>query len=264
MVATRTRRLGAALLSLALVTSASAATTPRPKQAPPLDPARTVIIEGAIGGNIGALAAPLMEMSEKDIATPVNIVISSPGGNLLPGYLFVNVIESIRGRGTPVHCYVPTIAASMAFQILLHCDKRVALDNALLLWHGARVVTGEEPVTEQVAENLAAQLHKVNTKILSEVVAVLSKSMSEKDILFHFMEETLHTGKDLAELAPSFIESATYIPGLIEILTNPTVARSSRQFLKLEVGSIVYIAPSGITKDRQAPPAPAHTEKKGK
>jgi ATP-dependent protease ClpP protease subunit len=207
---------------------------------------RVVAIRGVIArGNLLPLGNQLLAWSHKAPNVPVDIVIDSPGGDVGTGFLFVNQLEAVRARGTRVRCWVPTLAASMAFQILVHCDERYTLDHSWLLWHGVRVFgTGGEPITAESALDLARELTRLNSTILRELNATLG--LPAATVRFHFLKETLHVGRDLATLAPGFIQSAPAYPGLMEALASAPRSQAPGLFDTgdvFEPGQIVYMAP---------------------
>ena len=228
--------------ALVMLLSSAFASTLACAAPPKIDPARTVVIAGPIvSNNIAPLAAALDKFSSTAPKEPVNIIIASPGGNVIDGFLFINQMEAIKDRGTEIRCFVPVMAASMAFQILLHCDSRYTLDYAFLLWHRVRVSGGDGPITAPMALNLAAELERLDKTILRDVVE--NMDLDENTIRYHFERETLHVGHDLAEMDPGFITSYKAIPGLVEAMN--TSLRSKMPLMRLfdyfKPGEIVYM-----------------------
>lgn len=212
---------------------------------PVLDPTRTVVIEGAIGkGNVLQLIGPMLGMAAADRTRPVDIVISSPGGDIVTGFMFLNGMEQVRAEGVRLRCFVPTMAASMAFQILLHCDERYTLDHSFLLWHGVRIMA-DWPITAAGAADLARSLAKSDEVIVSELLGTLGRYMSAQDIMYHFGQETLHVGEQLALMAPGFIVSYKSIPGLMEVMLNPQVLHAAKIKLKTDLDSEYETSISG-------------------
>ncbi len=195
--------------------------------APKLDPKRTAVIEGVIrGGNLGDVADALEKWSKDGSKKPASIIIDSPGGAVTTGFLFLNRMRAAQARGLVVNCYVPEVAASMAFQILMHCNSRHVLDRSFLLWHRVRIMGGFTPLTAPLLKYLGFQLQKLDTTITKELTSVLGEDMTPAAISYHFENETFHVGVDLAEMAPSAIESYSSIPGLYELLANPDIPRT--------------------------------------
>lgn len=176
-----------------------------------MEPVLKYLSDGVIGNNL---------------PTDITLVINSPGGEIGTGYKFVHLMREAQSQGIKFHCIVPQFAASMAFQILLQCDTRVALDGAMLLWHRARVMPQGEPMTGPMAQNLGEELQETDELILREVRAGLSQDMSDERIVFHFEHETLHEASGLASKAPSFLNSVRTVDGLTELLVNTTVVRT--------------------------------------
>lgn len=194
-----------------------------------VDPAKALVISGPIGrGNILPIGKQLIDMANAG-ETSVDLIISSPGGEVTTGFLFLNMMETAKESGLHIRCFVPTVAASMAFSILVHCDERHILDKSFLLWHRAAVTLGggmfsggtamRSPELAKLAEDLA----KLDQLILREVSAALQ--IDGAIVSYHFDAQTLHTGSDLAALAPKFCQTHTSIPGVFEAL----LAAASKQ-----------------------------------
>lgn len=194
--------------------------------APTVNPKRTVIIQGVIGGgNVLKLTETLEKLSKDSPDEPIDMVISSPGGEVNTGFLFINVMEDLKARGTTIRCFVPTIAASMAFQILAHCNERYALERSLLLFHRAHVQIGGglfssgQVMTAPAAKALAEDLQIIDNTIWEELTEYLPMDVDLKRAAFE--SERLWVAKDLEAAAPGFIEVYRYIPGLMDVLLDP-------------------------------------------
>jgi ATP-dependent protease ClpP protease subunit len=87
---------------------------------------------------------------------PRIIVIDSSGGLTEAGNNIIHSIEMERAYGVRVICFVPQKAHSMGFNILTHCDLRLADPRARMLVHKVERVF--PPVQEQrrTARNLRA------------------------------------------------------------------------------------------------------------
>lgn len=237
------------LLSLLLTscTSYPAAASAQQDADVHLDPVRTLIIDGVIGrGNLVELGDTMQKMAAQS-SDSITIIINSPGGSVVEGFRFINKMEAVRSSGVKLTCVVVEIAASMAFQILTHCDDRVSLDKSFLLWHGVRVFM-MGALTAQQAHDMMIDLQALDAIILDELADTVGKEVGEQELLWHFHKETLHVGKSLSQMAPNFLRTHTAIPGLFEILSNPEVARSEEPspFGVFRNGELVYI-PSEYT-----------------
>ena len=213
--------------------------------APSLTKGRTVRIDGPIvDDTLDRIAQPILILARDGSRKPVDIVVDSPGGSIEAGFLFINVLEAARATGTPIRCFVPNMAASMAFQILLHCDERYALRGSWLLWHGARLYMGRVPLTSELALQLGADLGMINTVILRDLDRVLGAYLSPAAIRYHFRVETFHSGEGLSLVAPGFLRAYDHIPGLLEALKDPKVPSSNPGGdiqMRIRPGTIVYI-----------------------
>jgi ATP-dependent protease ClpP protease subunit len=201
--------------------------------APKLDLKRTMVIDGVImGGNLGKVQDAMDNFAKSADKSPVHLIINSPGGSVTSGFLFLNHVNAMKAQGIELRCYVPDVAASMAFQILLHCDKRFVLTRSFLLWHRVRVSSGGlfgSPITAPQAKYLAITLQKLDTFIFREVTEAMSE-VSRSVLRYHFENETLHLGYDVASMAPRAFQSYDYIPGLFDALKNDKLPRTEQLF----------------------------------
>lgn len=211
-----------------------------------VDSDKAVVIDGVIAqGNILPLGKDLLERAERG-DKEVHMIINSPGGEVITGFLFLNMMEEAKSKGLKVTCFVPTVAASMAYQILLHCDERYTLEHAFLLWHRARVNVGgfgSAPMTSTDLLTLGNDLLKMDNMIFSKVLSTMGGEVSLKTLMYHFERETLHSGLNLSLMAPKFIQSHLYIKGLMSTLLDQKVPRN--QLLgrnALKNADIIYIS----------------------
>ncbi len=220
------------------------------------DLSRTAVISGVIEvGSLDEVQDALQKWSADGSGKPISLVVDSPGGSVVAGFWFVNRMEEARGRGVKINCFVPNLAASMAFQILMHCDSRQVLEKSFLLWHPVRVSVGGfsgEPMTAASALELFERLHPVDVQIYAEIWRVMHVDRSNSYIRYHFEHETLHSGWTLARSLPSVFQSRSYIPGLLEALRDDKLPRARARvsiFGKLGTTTgedIQYIAPDYI------------------
>lgn len=213
-----------------------------------INPARTIVIEGVIArGNLDKLGDVLVRVSNVPSPAPVDLIINSPGGEIITGNLFISKMEAAKANGLVIRCFVPHVAASMAFSIYMHCSERYALRNALLLWHRARMYVGGlfgAPLTGPQAKYMGEELLKTDSLILRDLFGTID--MSEEEIRYHFENETLHNALLLHEAAPHFVTPFTYIKGLFEALSNKKLLRNEQpsMFGIYKDGDIIYIHPS--------------------
>lgn len=215
--------------------------------APPvIDPAKVMVLEGPITSqSIAPLKQVLLNEIVTDTVRPeLQLIINSPGGSVTAGFQFVAVLKAAKDKGMHVTCIVPGIAASMAFQILLQCDERHVLREAFLLWHRARVMGIDQPMTGPMLTHLGWELESTDATILADLLATLG--MRKGEVLFHFEHETLHVGRALCSTtASTFCTSYDTIPGVYEAYSNPKVVRSAREMnpFLFKKNELIYISP---------------------
>lgn len=216
-----------------------------------------MVIDGVIqGNNLAPLRSSLLKKVKGD---EVDLVINSPGGSVSTGFDFVSVMESAKSKGVIINCFVAQMAASMAFQILLHCNTRHVLDRSMLLWHRARVMLGGGlggggVMTAPQLEVLGRSLASMDDLIFAECTRYIY--MEESLLRYHFESETFHIGQQLAESTGSFI-SHSAIPGLYEALENLSLPRTIAR------SSMFDEVPTGILKHSTTTPGPWRTDLDG-
>lgn len=158
----------------------------------------------------------VLELSAASTA-PIYILINSPGGSVYAGLQFINAMEVAKSRGVVFHCIVPGMAMSMAFQFLLTCNKRYALEHSMLLWHPVRV-SGMMTLTPDMSKSLTESLLQAEEDLLPLIIWKLSEAkMTTTDILKHYREETLWTGRGLERATRGFIQIISDIEGMASI-----------------------------------------------
>lgn len=225
------RYLSALLLAVMFGVAIQCLATSGANAKPVVDSDKAMVITGVIGrGNILPLGAELITRAAAG-DKQVDLIIDSPGGEVNTGFMFINAMEAAKSRGLHIRCFVPTMAASMAFGILVHCNDRYILDKSFLLWHRAAVSFGgfggvamRAPELNKLAEDLA----KLDALILQETVDALQ--IDPGVVGYHFEAQTLHTGSDLVRLAPKFATSYTSIDGLFDALINKKNAPPQNPF----------------------------------
>lgn len=207
---------------------------------------RVTVIQGVIrGASLQAASEDLMTYS-RESKKPIDIIINSPGGSVVTGFLFINRMNMLKAQGIKFRCFVPEIAASMAFQILMQCDEKILLERSFLLWHRVRINVGGmfgSPMTAPQAEYLASSMQKLDDMILEELVNEMP-GISKKVIEYHFEHESLHTGHDLGKMDPRTFIIRRAVPGLFEILDADREAQlagmQNLSTLDTDRGEIVY------------------------
>lgn len=179
-----------------------------------MDP-HLLYINGVIStGTLAPVRKALQDLVSDGYDGTVTLVISSPGGEVLSGVSFINLMQAAKAGGMTIDCYVLDMAASMAFQIFTQCSNRHALQGSFLLWHGVR--TGfMGTLTARAARGIAAQMDQMDDLIRTQLTEVLGTDMDPLEIERNFQDETLWTGLKLAQMAPHFVEAEIAFPGLL-------------------------------------------------
>jgi ATP-dependent protease ClpP protease subunit len=175
-----------------------------------------------------------------------DIILNSPGGSVVTGFLFVSKMEQLRGKGMTLRCFVPKVAASMAFQILLHCDEKYVLDRSFVLWHRVRVMLGGlggEPITSVIARHIYKDLLLVDKVIIRELRTKMPRA-NHKEVMYHFEQESLLAGESAAQISAGSIISLPYIENLLEVLESPKTTKS-QAVLQVNLNQILYMQPLG-------------------
>lgn len=105
------------------------------------------------------------------------IVIDSRGGEVNAGQGMIEMIEAEKSLGIKVYCFVTSRAMSMAFNILTHCNVRLASNKARLLFHKIAYASLDENsgrLTPNRLRELAAQLDSDDNKYASRNAKALN------------------------------------------------------------------------------------------
>lgn len=90
------------------------------------------------------------------------LMINSPGGEVEAGRHMIELLENERTGGIRLVCIVEGAAMSMAFNILSHCDVRLATANSKLLAH--KIALGGLPaamrLTAKTLRGIAREMEK--------------------------------------------------------------------------------------------------------
>ncbi len=112
------------------------------------------------------------------------VVINSPGGYLDAGNRIIDMINFERALGTRTICMVTHKAQSMAFNILTHCDVRLAVAKATLMFHRAAFEylddeAAEGRLTAPVLRKKAAELDADDERYAAANCAAMKMCRSE-------------------------------------------------------------------------------------
>jgi ATP-dependent protease ClpP protease subunit len=164
------------------------------------NPKRTVYLNGVVAGN-AMEAAEKIEKLSRNSDEDIDIIINSPGGYITPGLQMVSAMNVAQKRGVTVRCFVPMLAASMAFQVFAECDERYALKYSRLLWHPARTGFrgGVKWGTLLYESKRLRSIEKILVGRLLELMDI-----NKKFFFYHFKYETLWYAENLKKHTPKF------------------------------------------------------------
>jgi len=166
------------------------------------DPDRTIYITGKIDLGILGVASKLVKLSSEN-RLPIYMVINSPGGGVLAGLQVISAMKVANRRGVTIKCFVPVLAASMAFQIFANCNERYVLSQSLLLWHPMKIsVLGSMDSDELLYQG--ASMRAMETGMNQKLIEVLQ--ISPALFYYHYRHETMWTAAVLRKVSPNFIK----------------------------------------------------------
>jgi ATP-dependent protease ClpP protease subunit len=137
------------------------------------------------------LSRQLKKLAEKQLSlnredrTPIKLIIASPGGSLVDGMHFCDLMEYYINKGIEIHTYCTSYAYSMAFKILICGSKRFAYKRSDLMCHQwNRFKYGQETYQDTVNDreqcdrwyNLIVDLITEKTNITAEQFNGYTKS----------------------------------------------------------------------------------------
>jgi ATP-dependent protease ClpP protease subunit len=140
---------------------------------------------GIINGSINETAAELFIEAAKDEKDLV-LIIDSPGGNVESARKMIQAMAEYNRRYT---CIVAGTGASAAFWFLQRCEKRIALNNSILIAHNGFVsVPAGASIGVEELRSMANNLETWNRIMRKDIsmrlnlsIPVLEKKFSEGD-----------------------------------------------------------------------------------
>lgn len=133
--------------------------------------------------SVGPFAMDLIQTA----ATPGDriIVIDSIGGDVIAGQRIIKLMSVEQQAGTKMICVVTGNAISMAFNILTHCDVRLAAAKAKFMAHvvAAGQLTCENPrCTPERLRQIATELQDVDEPFRQANAKALGLTVKEYDV----------------------------------------------------------------------------------
>lgn len=178
-------------------------TSPILAQSTKLNPQRLITLAGVIDETTLGKANDLLSLAETS-KEPVDILIASPGGTISYGLFFIQAMKSAQAEGVKIRCFVPELAASMAYTIFTQCSERYALPYAQLLFHSPRI-SGSFTITPQSAVQLAQGLMQIEKVLLDLIAPIMGVTKENGGVWFvqNYLDETLFLASDLLEESPT-------------------------------------------------------------
>ncbi len=171
----------------------------------PFQPGRTLVIDSHIEeSNLDDLGKALVRWGLDANPAPADLIINSPGGVIMAGLAFINRMEAAKLKGLTIRCWVPDMAMSMAFSILLHCDERYTTPAAAFLFHRARSFINA-PLTGVDAQTISSELLSLDQVLFKDIMAHLN--MPYNSALYYFNIEAMHLAPQLQTRSPGFFDS---------------------------------------------------------
>ena len=162
---------------------------------------RLIEIIGEVDGDIIDKAAEINRLAELS-DEPIELLINSPGGAVLPGMIFVDAMRAAKSEGIIFKCTSVVMAASMAYVIYSECNERYALANTRLLFHPISISTGGSRVQELIVDL---------DETIAEEKAIMEKLQKDLGLDWrkfhrHYFSETFWSATRLKAVAPAFLE----------------------------------------------------------
>jgi ATP-dependent protease ClpP protease subunit len=196
------RQLLAVIIGLLIATSATAKTLE-------INDKRAIYLSGPVGQNSFGIANKIEELAKTD--EDIYMIINSPGGEVVVGYLIINAMNVAKQRGVKFICHTSQLSASMAFQVFANCDKRYALPGTYLLFHPVRI-SAEITLTPKLARQLYFELRQIEKRMTAELLAAMN--VSYKFFEYHYLAESLWTASQFNESVPGFLTIVDSVTGL--------------------------------------------------
>lgn len=180
-----------------------------------VDTSRLIYVRGDIGENSFSIANKIEQFSSSS-TSPIHLLIASSGGSVTLGNQVLSAMNLAHSRGVKLVCYVPVLAASMAFQIFSQCDQRYALRNALLLWHPMKSQISKAMNKEDMLYE-SQRLRAWEIPFVKDLIAALKIKPSV--FFYHRRKETLWMAFEFEKISPGFVTVVDDIKGVKDLFS---------------------------------------------
>lgn len=151
------------------------------------NPRQTIEIAGTIDGSKLGLMKQFDELSKE--GEDIDVLINSPGGSYVVGSLIINSMKLAQSRGSRLRCVSTVLAASMAFQLLMNCDDRYAMENTRLLFHPPRISLMFATLLPNQIAIWLSELREIEAELVPHIKQVIG--MPDNKFSYHYDNETL-------------------------------------------------------------------------
>jgi len=173
-------------------------------------PGRNIEYVGPVNANMSMASQAVMAWAIADNTQPIDILISSFGGEILWGQQLINSIEFAKARGIDVRCVNLGNAQSMGFMIMMHCSHRFAVPSAIWMFHYPRQTIAE--LTTSDLEEMAKSLKEEEKRFVKDLMDGLH--LTEAVVREDCKDETRWSNDELNKLSPGYTDTITTIQGV--------------------------------------------------
>lgn len=143
---------------------------------------KTIVLVGVIDEAMTNSVYVQMKLTE-NLPGPRLVIIKSPGGMVSEGKKIIQMLEQERARtNQKLVCAVMGAAHSMAFNLLTHCDVRLATPDSRMVAH--KVALGGMPGERMSAKNMrkmADDMDKIDKQLNEDNRKAMHLSAEEYD-----------------------------------------------------------------------------------
>jgi ATP-dependent protease ClpP protease subunit len=127
-------------------------------------------------------------IKDADDNTVFDLKVDSGGGSVIAGHAIIVEMSKAKKRGIKFRCTVNTMAGSMAFTILQHCDERIAHSKSLIMQHMIHAGDGRENLVLRTNESkiFISFLDKLHSDNLQDKLELNNKEFRLVELLLNF------------------------------------------------------------------------------
>lgn len=168
---------------------------------------------------VKGITSKLEKLAKQNRNSSIFLVIDSFGGEVEAGFSLIDAVNQLKSKYTvKVKCLADQRAASMAFQLYLHCDERFAFNYTYLMWHPMRLNFQAAPNIYEIIAAVKSAEPIVN-RMVRELLAKLD--IDPAIVEEHYFNETYHFGRDLNKLSPGFFTIVKSVNGYEDMRLRP-------------------------------------------